>query len=85
MISLFNSDAFFNFVTNYFYENKSIVEANKFQLSNIDFNNFVAFIEKNHSDFETKTEATFKNALEKAKSENKKHFIVICNIYNCIL
>jgi carboxyl-terminal processing protease len=68
--TLFNSDAFFNFATQYFYANESIVAADKFNLSNSDFNDFIAFVSNNHQDFETTTEANFKSALKKAQDEN---------------
>ena len=68
--TLFTSDAFFNFATEYFYKNETIVEADNFKLNNTDFNNFITFVNNNHKDFETKTEANFKSALKKAKAEN---------------
>ncbi len=68
--TLLKSDAFFNYVTNYFYNNTSIIEASKFQLNNTDFEALKNYISKNNDAFETKTEANFKEANEKATLES---------------
>ena len=68
--TLLKSDAFFNYATNYFYKNSTIVEASKFSLQEEDFDELLKYLDKNHTDFETETEANFKTALEKATSEN---------------
>ena len=67
---LLNSDAFFNYATNYFYKNQTILEPSKFNLNNEDFNDLVKYLSKNQTDFETETENEFKKALKKATSEN---------------
>ncbi|WP_299521923.1 S41 family peptidase [uncultured Lutibacter sp.] len=68
--NLLNSEAFFNYVTNYFYENTTIVEPSKFELNDADFNLLKKYLTKNNDAFETKTEAIFKKAKQKAISEN---------------
>lgn len=67
---LLNSDAFFNYATNYFYNNPTILEPPKFNLNEDDFNALLKYLSKNHTDFETKTESEFNKALEKAVSED---------------
>jgi len=68
--TVLNSDAFFNYVTQYFYENKTISEPSKFKLTDADYVSFKNYLAKNQSAFETKTEAEFKKALETASAEN---------------
>ena len=68
--TLLNSDAFFNYVTNYFYENTTIAEPSKFELNDTDFNSLKKYLSKNNDAFETKTEAHFKEAKQKAISEH---------------
>lgn len=67
---LFNSDAFFNYATNYFYDNKTIEEPSKFNLNTSDYNSLKNYISKHQADFETKTEAEFSKATKLAKDEN---------------
>ena len=67
---LLNSDAFFNYATQYFYENKTIAEPSKFKLADADYVSFKSYLSKNQAAFETKTEAEFKKALETASTEN---------------
>ncbi|MBK5209421.1 MAG: S41 family peptidase [Flavobacteriaceae bacterium] len=68
--TLLNSDAFFNYATQYFYENKTIAEPSKFKLTDADYGSLKNYLSKNQSDFETETEAEFKKALEMATTEN---------------
>ena len=63
---LLNSNAFFNYVTNYFYKNSTIAEPSKFKLNDTDYNNLRAYLASHQTDFETKTEAVFKKANETA-------------------
>ena len=68
--TLLKSDAFFNYVTNYFYNNKSIAEPSKFKLKDSDYKELKSFLNQHNNDFETKTEREFKKAKQKAISEN---------------
>jgi len=65
-----NSDAFFNYATQYVYENKTISEPSKFKLTDTDYVSLKNYLAKNQGAFETKTEAEFKKALETATAEN---------------
>ena len=67
---LLNSDALFNYTTNYFYNNPTILEPSKFNLKDEDFDALLKYLSKNQRDFETETEAEFNKALEKAALEN---------------
>ncbi len=67
---LLNSDAFFNYATQYFYQNPTISEPSKFKLADADYASFKIYLGKNHASFETKAEAEFKKALETASAEN---------------
>lgn len=68
--TLLNSDAFFNYATQYFYENPTIAEPSKFKLADSDYVSFKSYLGKNQGAFETKAEAEFKKALETASAEN---------------
>ena len=67
---LLKSDAFFNYITNYFYKNPTIEEPSKFELRNSDFEALKNYVSKNNTDFETMSEGEFKKAMEKATLEN---------------
>jgi len=68
--TLLNSDAFFNYATQYFYENTTIAEPSKFKLADSDYISFKNYLSKNQAAFETKSEGEFKKALETASAEN---------------
>lgn len=68
--TLLNSEAFFNFVTKYSNENKTIAEPSKFKLNHKDYENLTNFLSQNHHDFQTNTEADFEKAKKKASTEN---------------
>lgn len=68
--TLYASEAFFNYATNYFYKNKTIASSLEFHLKDSDFNSLKTYLEENQDNFETKTELEFKEAKEKAVSEN---------------
>jgi len=68
--TLLKSDAFFNYVTNYFYKNTTISTPSTFTLNESDFSSLKNYLSKNNRDFETPTETKFKLAKEKAISEN---------------
>ncbi len=67
---LLNSDAFFNYATQYYYNNPTVDEPSKFNLKESEFSALKNYLAKNHSDFETETEANFKKAFEKAVADN---------------
>lgn len=67
---LFNSEAFFNYATNYFYENNTIAEPSKFNLNDSDYTAFKNYISEHQADFKTKTEVEFLKITKIAKDEN---------------
>ena len=85
---LFESDAFFNFITNYFYKNKTILPPSQFKLNDAVFSSLKNYLSEYSEDFETKTEKAFKKAIEKATSENlhksleKKYEALLAEIQN---
>lgn len=85
--TLLNSDAFFNYATNYFYKNTSISEPSKFNLKEADYSDFKNYLSTHQTDFETKTETAFKSAIEKAGDDNlsgnltKSYETLLLNIY----
>ncbi len=68
--TLFKSDVFFNYATNYFYKNSTIAEPSKFKLNESDFSSLKNYLSKNNEEFETTTEVSFKKAKQKSTSEN---------------
>jgi carboxyl-terminal processing protease len=67
--NLFKSDALFNFVTDYYYKNSSIVEADKYHLDSTVYDLFKAYILANKESFEINSEKQFSKAIEKANKE----------------
>ena len=80
---LLNSEAFFNYVTNYFYTHKSIEEPSKFNVTLNEYANFRSYLAKNQQYFETETETEFKKANEKALEENLQGNLL--KLYNEVL
>jgi len=68
--TLLKSDAFFNYITDYFYNNTSIAEPSKFSLNNTDYSNLKTYLGTHHTDFETETESAFNDANKKASAAN---------------
>ncbi|MCI2228610.1 S41 family peptidase [Polaribacter sp. MSW13] len=64
---LLSSSAIFNFATDYFYKNPTISSAEKFQLKNTDFKQFIDFL-KTDTTFVTEQEALFKKAYSASKN-----------------
>ena len=67
---LFASDAYFNFVTKYFYKNTVIETPEKFKPNQELFKQLLTFLEQNRSDFITETETAFETSLQKANENN---------------
>ena len=61
---LYKSDAFFNFITQYYYEHPSVKPANEFQLDESIYESLIAYLKQNTDAFETKSELEFTKALE---------------------
>lgn len=72
--TLFNSEAFFNYVTQYFYTHNSIKKPLEFKLKDSDFNNLIVYLNAHNEAFKTKTEEQLlkikKEANEDDLSEN---------------
>lgn len=68
--ALFASDAIFKYATKYQYDNITIPSAEKFQLSNVDYDNLISFIKTEETSFKTKAEKEFEEAFKKATEEN---------------
>jgi len=66
--AILNDNLIFNYATEYYYNN-SVTDLKSFKLSDSDFNNFKAFLDKNNFNFETKTEKAFEEAMEVANDE----------------
>ncbi|HHB52625.1 MAG TPA: peptidase S41, partial [Saprospiraceae bacterium] len=67
--TLFKSDAFLNYVTNYFYKHTSIAEPSKFKLNTKDFSILKTYLLKYNDAYETVSEIELKKAHKKAVSE----------------
>lgn len=68
--ALMNSDAIFNFATDYYYRNPKIAAPEAFVLQEEDFDDFVAFLKAGKSNFQTKSEKKFDAAFDLAEEEN---------------
>jgi len=66
---LLNSNAFFNYATNYFYKNATIAQPSKFKLNDADYDNLRSYLASHQTDFETKTEIEFKKANKMADED----------------
>ena len=66
--ALFKSNAIFKFATDYQYKNK-ITNEEDFMLSDVDFSNFIEFLNVQKTTFKTKAEISFEASLQKAKEE----------------
>ncbi len=73
--SLFNSDAFFNFITQYYYTHPTIKPANEFQLENQIYQDFNAYLRNHIEEFESETEKNLQKVLESASKEGYDHEI----------
>ena len=80
---LLESDAFFNYATNYYFTTKTIGEPSKFKLKESDYSDFKNYLSQHQSDFETETEIVFKKGLENSKIEHLNEDIE--KSYNAIL
>ncbi len=60
--ALLSNHVIFDYATNYYHKNQG-VDANTFNFSSQDFNDFKSFVSKSDFNFETKTERALKNAM----------------------
>jgi carboxyl-terminal processing protease len=68
--SLLNSNAIFDFATDYYYAHDTIESSKDFQLSNRDFQSFISYLKSDSSGFKTNTELVFEKALSVAYEES---------------
>jgi len=66
---LYGSDAFFNFVTDYYYAHKTIDDAHQFQLNKEVYDSFVAYVLAHNTDFKTHSEKVFGEAFKEADKD----------------
>lgn len=72
--AILNDNLVFNFATQYYYNN-SVLDLERFQVTDSDFNNFKDYLITSGFNFETKTEKAFKNAITIAEEEALKYEI----------
>jgi len=68
--ALFESNAIFNFATDYYYANSTIKDSKEFDISDSDYEGFISFLKSDTSKFKTPTELSFEKALEVANKES---------------
>jgi carboxyl-terminal processing protease len=68
--ALYNSDAIFNFATDYYYKNASIAKPEDFTFSDSDYHEFVEFINHEKTSFKTPSEIRFHTAFKLSEKEN---------------
>ncbi len=67
---LFASEAFFNFVTTYYYAHPEIAAPDQFQVDKAVFDDLMQYLKLHDEDFETRLEKGFEKALKKSDSED---------------
>lgn len=66
---LLNSDAFFNFITDFTYKNSNIAPAEQFVLKDGIYQDFMAYLQNHPDEFETPSDEQFKKAMLTAKKD----------------
>lgn len=67
--NLFESDAFFNFITDYYYANQTIVPAAEFTIDTALFESLKDYLKNHNKGFETTSEKKFAKGLEKITND----------------
>jgi len=70
MIALNNQFAIFNYATKYFLKNKTIKPASEFQLSDEEYNDFLAYLNSINFDYKSKSELELEEVRRDANREN---------------
>ena len=73
--TLFNSDAFFNFVTAYVYKHPSIDNPETFQLDNVTYNEFITYLKNHPEDFQTGMDKRIEDAVKLSEKEDNDYVI----------
>ncbi len=68
--ALFQSNAIFSYATNFYYKNANIANAESFQFSDSDYQNFIKYLRQNKTSFKTLSEIKFNSAFEFSEKEN---------------
>lgn len=66
--ALLKDNAIFDFATEYYYSHQ-ITDWKNFTVTEVDFQNFIAFLKKNNFEYETETETKFAEALRRAEDD----------------
>jgi len=66
--ALLKDNAIFDFATEYYYSHQ-ITDWKNFTVTDVDFQNFIAFLQKNNFEYETETETKFAEALRRAEDD----------------
>ena len=78
--ALYNSDGYFQFTTNYYFENPEINQASEFELDNKVYEDLKAYLTENPKAFKTQDETVFQESFKKLevdKNDLKKDFETI--------
>tara|TARA_R110002073_G_scaffold279026_1_gene443061 strand:+ start:336543 stop:338177 length:1635 start_codon:yes stop_codon:yes gene_type:complete len=67
--ALLQSNAVFDFATDYYHSHKSIADSKEFKLNDEDYKSFIKYLKSIKSSFKTNTELSFEKALKVAKNE----------------
>ena len=70
--ALLKSDAFFNYTTNYYYNNANVASSKEFIFVDADYRDFLNFLNSEDVSFETNTEKILGQALEVAETDGYK-------------
>ena len=73
--ALYNSDAIFNYASNYYYKNSTLVNPDEFVLSDSDYQNFIEYIKSENTNFMTLSEKNFETAFKTSQKENLSNSI----------
>ena len=68
--ALMRSDAIFNFASQYYYENPEISSPESYVFEDAEYENFISFLLKGDSNFQTKSEKKFQAAFDLSSEEN---------------
>jgi carboxyl-terminal processing protease len=80
--ALLKDHAIFDYATEYHYKNE-LTDWTGFEITDTDFQNFIAYLKNNDFDYETETEKEFEEALRKADDDDLKNDIT--NSYNALM
>ena len=73
--NLYRSDAFFDFITDYYYTHKTITSANSFTLDNTIYEALKTYLLVHNKDFEVSSEKKFNDAFDLTEKEGYKEAV----------